>query len=83
MAAIPEHLRGRLEDPELFLALLDHSHTLSVAAGADVELDAVAASYIGQVLVAVPDERHLIEAVETDLSVTDRPPGGTRAGSSG
>ncbi|HLU72369.1 MAG TPA: DUF4032 domain-containing protein [Nonomuraea sp.] len=60
IAAIPAHLRGKLEAPQLFHEILDHRWYLSEAAGADVGLSAAVQSYVENVLVFKPDEKALL-----------------------
>ena len=54
--SIPEHLRTRLDDAEIFHEVLEHRWFLSEAAGRDVGTTAAAADYIATVLPAVPDD---------------------------
>ena len=54
--SIPEHLRGRLDDAEIFHEILEHRWFLSEAAGQDVGTTAAAADYIATVLPEVPDD---------------------------
>jgi hypothetical protein len=50
VAAVPPHLRGRLEPAELFHQVLDHRWYLSEAAGHDVGLREAVASFVSTVL---------------------------------
>jgi hypothetical protein len=54
--SIPEHLRSRLDDAEIFHEILEHRWFLSEAAGRDVGTTAAAADYIANVLPEVPDD---------------------------
>jgi hypothetical protein len=54
--SIPEHLRSRLDDAEIFHEILEHRWFLSEAAGRDVGTTAAAADYIANVLPDVPDD---------------------------
>ena len=56
MAAIPEHLRTRLDAAEIFHEILEHRWFLSEAAGRDVGTAAAVQDYVSQVLPAVPDD---------------------------
>jgi hypothetical protein len=54
--SIPQHLRSRLDDAEIFHEILEHRWFLSEAAGRDVGTTAAAADYIATVLPEVPDD---------------------------
>jgi hypothetical protein len=54
VAAIPDHLRGRLEPAEVFHEILEHRWYLSEAAGRDVGTTEAARSYFATVLPTVP-----------------------------
>jgi hypothetical protein len=56
LAAIPEHLRDRLQPAEVFHEILEHRWYLSEAAQVDVGTTAAAKSYFGTVLPAVPED---------------------------
>jgi hypothetical protein len=56
MAAIPAHLRSRLDAAEIFHEILEHRWFLSEAAGHDVGTTAAAEDYIATVLPGVPDD---------------------------
>jgi hypothetical protein len=56
MAAIPPHLRNRLDAAEIFHEILEHRWFLSEAAGRDVGTTAAAEDYISSVLPQVPDD---------------------------
>lgn len=62
VAAIPGELRAKREPAELFHELLDHRWYRSEAAGHDVGMADAVASFIEQVLPAIPDERATIAA---------------------
>jgi hypothetical protein len=54
MAAIPPHLRSRLETAEIFHEILEHRWLLSEAAGSDVGQSAAVQDYVERVLPEVP-----------------------------
>jgi uncharacterized protein DUF4032/lipopolysaccharide kinase (Kdo/WaaP) family protein len=54
---VPEDLRGRLEDPEIFHELLEHRYYLSEANGYEVDNDTGLKSYIDSVLRFRPQEQ--------------------------
>jgi len=56
IAAIPEDLRGRLDDAEIFHEILEHRWFLSEAAGKDIGTTAAASDYLARVLPAVPGD---------------------------
>jgi tRNA A-37 threonylcarbamoyl transferase component Bud32 len=56
VASIPEELRGRLDEAEIFHEVLEHRWFLSEAAGRDVGTSAAAADYITSILPAVPPD---------------------------
>jgi hypothetical protein len=56
VGSIPEDLRRRLDDAQIFHEILEHRWFLSEAAGRDVGTTAAAADYIANVLPAVPDD---------------------------
>jgi hypothetical protein len=56
MAAIPGHLRSRLDAAEIFHEILEHRWFLSEARGRDVGTTAAAEDYIRNVLPQVPDD---------------------------
>ena len=66
LANIPDDVRDRREDPELFLEVLEHWHWLSEAAGHDVDLYEAARAYADGVLRFEPSE-----AVVADVAVDD------------
>lgn len=53
--AVPDDLRGKLEDPELYFQILEHRWYLSEAAGRDVGTAAALSDYIDKVLRFLPD----------------------------
>jgi tRNA A-37 threonylcarbamoyl transferase component Bud32 len=53
---IPEHLRTRLDEAEVFHEILEHRWFLSESAGRDVGTTAAAKDYFSRVLPAVPDD---------------------------
>lgn len=57
VASIPDELRGRLEDPELFHELLEHRYHLSEAAGYEVDNETALQSYLDNVLRFRPAEQ--------------------------
>ena len=54
--AIPEHLRSRLDQAEIFHEILEHRWFLSEAAGVDVGTTAAAQDYFDTVLPEVPED---------------------------
>jgi hypothetical protein len=56
VASIPEELRGRLDEAEIFHEVLEHRWFLSEAEGRDVGTSAAAADYITSILPAVPPD---------------------------
>jgi hypothetical protein len=56
MAMVPDDLRTRLDEAEIFHEILEHRWFLSEAAGRDVGTTAAAQDYITHVLPAVPDD---------------------------
>jgi hypothetical protein len=56
MAMVPDDLRTRLDEAEIFHEILEHRWFLSEAAGRDVGTSAAARDYIDHVLPAVPDD---------------------------
>lgn len=61
VAQVPEHLRGRLEEAELFHELLEHRYYLSEAAGREVDSFTALRSYVESVLRFRPPERLLLD----------------------
>lgn len=57
---VPVELRGRLEEPELYHAILEHNWTLNAAAGGDVALEVAARDYVDTVLTDLADERTVL-----------------------
>ncbi|WP_435823234.1 DUF4032 domain-containing protein [Catellatospora citrea] len=58
--AVPAHLRGKLEPPELFVQIIEHRWTLSETAGRDVGLAPAVQSFLNDVLVHRPDEQAVL-----------------------
>jgi hypothetical protein len=56
MAMVPDELRTRLDEAEIFHEILEHRWFLSEEAGRDVGTTAAAQDYIDNVLPAVPDD---------------------------
>lgn len=81
--AVPPHLRGKLEAPELFHQLLDHRWFLSQAAGEDVGFTGALPSFLTEVLAHRPDELALLTRdaeIDDDSGPDDLPePVATRA----
>jgi len=57
VAAIPDHLRGKLEPAEVFHEVIQHKWFLSEQAGRDIGIPEAVASYMGDVLPEAPEER--------------------------
>jgi len=56
LAAVPAELRGRREDPQLFIEILDHWHWLSENQGRDMALTDAADDFAHWVLANEPDD---------------------------
>jgi hypothetical protein len=56
IAMVPDHLRTRLDEAEIFHEILEHRWFLSEAAGRDVGTTAAAKDYIANVLPEVPED---------------------------
>lgn len=57
---VPESLRGRLEEPEIYHAVLEHNWAMNAIAGVDVAIESAAFDYIDTVLADHPDERTVL-----------------------
>lgn len=71
VAAIPSHLRGKLEPAEVFHQVLEHQWFMSERAGADVGLEAALTDYVDTVLAHRPDE---VAVLSTGDSSSDLSP---------
>lgn len=71
IAAIPEHLLGRLESAEIYHQLLEHRWYLSEASGHDVTLTEALVSYLDRVLATSPDERVQLDEPTAELPRID------------
>ena len=60
IASIPDELRGRLVDAEIYHQILDHLWFLSEKAGSDIGLPEATKDYIDNVLSVLPEERAVI-----------------------
>lgn len=58
--AVPGHLRGKLEPPELFVQVIEHRYKLSENAGRDVGLAPAVQSFLADVLIHRPDEQAIL-----------------------
>lgn len=58
--AVPPHLRGKLEPPELFVQVIGHRWKLSEEAGRDVGLAPAVQSFLADVLIHRPDEQAVL-----------------------
>ncbi len=58
--AVPPHLRGKLEPPELFVQIIEHRWKLSDEAGRDVGLAPAVQSFLANVLIHRPDEQAIL-----------------------
>jgi hypothetical protein len=67
LAAIPEDLRGRLEDAQLYHEILEHCWYLSEQAGRDVGLTVATREYVDRVLRHRPDERSVLTGDTAEL----------------
>ena len=63
--AVPDELHAKLEPAELYHQLLEHRWYLSEDAGDDVGPQATIESYVDDVLLALPDEQHVVPS-DTD-----------------
>jgi hypothetical protein len=61
--AVPPHLRGKLEPPELFVQVVNHRWWLSDEAGRDVGLAPAVQSFLADVLIHRPDEQAVLAPV--------------------
>ncbi len=61
IASVPEGLRGKLVDAEIYHQVLDHLWFLSEKAGNDVGLEVATQNYVETVLSVQPDERVVID----------------------
>ncbi|HEX6166659.1 MAG TPA: DUF4032 domain-containing protein [Acidimicrobiales bacterium] len=66
LAAVPDELRAKLEDAEIFHQILEHRWFMSERAGTDVGTAAAIADYLEGVLPAVPDERTVLAVADGD-----------------
>ena len=57
---VPESLRGRLEEAELYHEILEHNWAMNDAAGADVAIEIAATDYVDTVLAGHTDERTIL-----------------------
>ncbi len=62
VAAVPDDLRGRLVDAEVYHQVLDHLWFLSEAADADVGIETAVRHYIESILPELPEERVVLES---------------------
>jgi len=60
LAAVPDELRSKLEDAEIFHQVLEHRWFMSEQAGTDVGTAAATADYLAGVLAAARDERTVL-----------------------
>ena len=74
IAAIPDHLLGRLESAEIYHQLLEHRWYLSEASGHDVTLTEALVSYLDRVLASSPDERVQLDEPTAELPRIDDVP---------
>ncbi|GHJ46374.1 LPS kinase [Catellatospora sp. TT07R-123] len=58
--AVPPHLRGKLEPPELFVQIIGHRWKLSEQAGRDLGLAPAVQSFLANVLIHHPDEQAVL-----------------------
>ncbi|HCT75389.1 MAG TPA: DUF4032 domain-containing protein [Micromonosporaceae bacterium] len=58
--AVPAHLRGKLEPPELFVQVIGHRWKLSEDASRDVGLAPAVQSFLADVLIHRPDEQAVL-----------------------
>ncbi|SNS14878.1 Lipopolysaccharide kinase (Kdo/WaaP) family protein [Geodermatophilus saharensis] len=72
IAAIPAHLRGRLNDAEVFHEVLEHRWRLSQEAGRDVEMQVAVRDYVDRVLSAVSGDMVTSTPRSADQGVAPR-----------
>lgn len=60
IAAIPDELRGKLVDAEIYHQVLDHLWYLSEKAGRDIGLPEATQDYVANVLEVLPEERTVL-----------------------
>ena len=90
--SVPQELRGKLAQAELYHEVLEHRWYLSELRGRDVGLDEAVSDYIGGVLLHKPDEAAVLgvdteempvssDAMDDDLDASPAPlPGGGASG---
>jgi len=61
LGMVPAELSDKLEANELFLAMLDHWHDASTAAGEDLDLFDAVVDYVRRVLPGEPDRRTVVD----------------------
>ena len=71
LSHVPMDLRGRREEPQLFVEILQHWHDLSATRGSDVDLWAAADDYVETVLRPQPDEVVVTDPSEVDTEDYD------------
>src|SRR5699024_6489711 len=69
--AVPRTMRSKLEPPEFFHEILEHSWFLSEREGHDVSLDETVRYYILNVLIHRPDEKSLVTTETSALPIFD------------
>ncbi|PVU83334.1 DUF4032 domain-containing protein [Cellulomonas sp. WB94] len=65
--AVPRHLRGKLEQAQVFHELLDHRWFLSQQQGRDVPMEEAVKSYVKHILPHRPDEQAILGISAADL----------------
>ena len=65
--AVPRHLRGKLEQAQVFHELLDHRWFLSQQQGRDVPMEEAVKSYVKHILPHRPDEQAILGVSAADL----------------
>jgi len=65
--AVPRHLRGKLEQAQVFHELLDHRWFLSQQQGRDVPMEEAVRSYVQHILPHRPDEQAILGISAADL----------------
>ncbi len=71
VSAVPDDLRAKLEDAEVFHEVLEHRWYLSEAAGRDVGLDDAVADYVRHVLQEKPDEATILPMSGDDTGMLE------------
>jgi len=66
LAAVPDELRNKLEDAEIFHQILEHRWFMSEQAGTDVGTESATTDYLAGILPAARDERTVLAPPDSD-----------------